>query len=49
MDRKNRLKIGKMIYTKQLTRFEAAEMFKMSPWTMREYMREYRDYLKEVK
>lgn len=49
MNREQRLAIGKLIYEKRYSRFEAAEIYHMSPWTMRDYMREYRDSLKEVK
>lgn len=39
-----KLKIGQQIYTNELTRYQAAEIYGVSASTAREYMRLYRDH-----
>ena len=42
--KEERLKIGKRIYTGEITRFEASEEYGIGEDTARDYMRYYRDY-----
>lgn len=42
-DKDQRLEIGRKIYCGEITKYEAAEMYGLSPATAREYMRLYRD------
>lgn len=46
--KEERLKIGKRIYEKKLNCFEAGERYNISPWTVREYYRLYKAFLKEL-
>ena len=41
--KEERLEIGRRIYTSKLTRYEASEKYDISPNTVRDYMRLYRD------
>lgn len=41
--KEERLDIGRQIYTNELSRYQAAEVFGISAWTARDYMRLYRD------
>ena len=41
--REERLDIGRRIYDGEISRFQAAELYDISPNTAREYMRLYRD------
>lgn len=45
-NKKERLDIGEKIYNKKITIYEASLMFKINPYTARNYMREYRDSVK---
>lgn len=44
MKKEERLKIGKSVYNHEITRYEAAKKYNLNPFTIRDYMREYRDY-----
>lgn len=44
MCKEERLKIGELIYYNKLSRYEASKLYNLNPWTIRDYLREYRDY-----
>lgn len=44
MNKEDRLKIGEIVYNRKLSRFKASKKYNLNPYTIRDYMREYRDY-----
>lgn len=44
MKKDDRLKIGELVYNRTLSRFEASKKYNLNPYTIRDYMREYRDF-----
>ena len=44
MHRVERLKVGELVYHNKLTRYEASKIYNVNPYTIRDYLREYRDY-----
>lgn len=45
-DLKTRLEIGGKVYNDEISRYEASFIYHLNHYTIRDYMREYRDYYK---